>query len=926
MNQPTPPFRQNLPRFTLAGRLALVQLAVTLTLALAIGGVCYWLIAETLEKQLKARLASNALVISNTTQHFLETVSLHFLKLSEDKAVLRYTQSYNELALLSGFEQYITSFDWISYANVQGNEEVKRHRDGREPILEDISSTTLFSRSMSLPNKVHLSDSMDSVSAEGKPAVHLGIFIIDYFGQRLGYISAQVTLTPFVEHLKEFVLGDDVRVYVADRGGQVLYDSQGTGVGRYITGTSGAADAGNGYEKTSMLRTSFLDDDDCHVAMAFVPGYDWQVFSVMTYADYVLPLKTLRTTIAGVIVLASIVLAILKGILVRKLLQPVGMLTQATHQIAYSGDLSGEVEWASTDELGFMANSFNHMLERLRSSQAALLEERSYTENIISSMADAVIVTDTENVIVKINQAVSDLTGYDPDEIIGRKAMSLVASGHQSAIVFTGDMAFHEGRIRSMESSLTTKGGRNVAVSVSGAMIEDTRGTHIGNVFVAKDITSLKQAQAHLNHLANHDSLTGLPNRLLLEDRLNQALARIGWQNRTIALFLLDLDQFKLVNDTLGHSAGDLLLKVVAKRLCHCVRDGDTVARLGGDEFVVVLDDMAKVEDIQKIAENILQSLREPIDLQGHKYTATTSIGISYAPQQGISPDTLMKNADTAMYQAKRAGRNNYQIYDPQMHLETRSLFHMEVELRKALEGNEFQVFYQPVVDATTRRTVAVEALVRWPQADGTVRSPAEFIHIVEDIGLILPLGRKIFEDACREVKGLHEKGFTHLGLSVNIFNRQFRDPNLAKTIQEILHVTKFPAAKLDLELTEGVLMENDGQAAKNLDALRQLGVTLSVDDFGTGYSSLGNLKRFQLDTLKIDRSFVAGLPDSESDQTLTGAIIGLAHKLGLQVEAKGVENEAQAAYLAGEGIERFQGYLFSREVPAEQLEKFLAA
>jgi diguanylate cyclase (GGDEF)-like protein/PAS domain S-box-containing protein len=895
-------------------------------LALTIGGVCYWLIAQTLEKQLKVRLATNTLVIANTTRSFLDSTSRVFVQLSEDKAVLKYAKSYNELALLRGFEQYIPSFEWISYANVQGVEEVKRNRDDHEPKLETVSSTILFSRSMALPNRVHLSDSKDGISAEGKPEVHFGIFIVDYFGQRLGYISAQLGLTGFNEYLTEFVRADDVAVYVADSGGQIIYDSQETGVGRYITRINDTESTVDVFENVSMLRTSFLDYGDCLVAKAFVPGYDWQVFSVMTYADYVLPLRTLRTTIAGVIGLVSIVLAGLKWLLVRKLLQPVGMLTQATHQVAYSGDLSGKVEWASTDELGFLANSFNHMLERLRSSQEALFEERSYTENIISSIADAVIVTDTKNVIVKINQAVEDLTGISADEIIGRKAMSLVASDQQAAIISMGKMVFLEGRIRSMESSLTTKGGREVAVSVSGAMIEDLQGKHIGNVFVAKDITSLKQAQAHLNHLANHDSLTGLPNRLLLEDRLNQALARIAWHNRTMALLLLDLDQFKLVNDTLGHSAGDMLLKVVAKRLCHCVRDGDTVARLGGDEFVVVLDDMAKVDDIKKIADKILKLLREPIDLQGHKYTATTSIGISYAPQQGSSPDALMKNADTAMYQAKRAGRNNYQIYDPQMHLETRSLFHMEVELRKALENNEFEVFYQPIVEAGSRRTVAVEALVRWPQADGTVRSPADFLQIAEDIGLILPLGRKIFEDACRDVKGLHDKGFTHLVLSVNISDRQFRDSNLSNTIKKVLHATQFPVSKLDLELTEGILIDDDGQATKTLNTLRQLGVTLSVDDFGTGYSSLGKLKRFPLDTLKIDRSFVAGLPDSKSDRALTTAIIGLAHKLGLQVVAEGVENEEQAAYLENEGAERFQGYFFSPAVSVEQLEKFLSS
>ncbi|BBO82311.1 hypothetical protein DSCO28_28770 [Desulfosarcina ovata subsp. sediminis] len=912
-------------RFTLAGRLVFVQLVSTLTIAVAVGGIGYWLILNTLENSRCDQLCAQATALSSITHRFIESSSSHLRQLADGKAVEKYFNSFNDMALLGYFATFDRYFEWISYANASGVEEVKRHREGRPMALQDISSTPLFIKSVADPDLVHVADSIDR--PDGNPEIRFGKFIVNYFGDRLGYVSAQVPLSDFRIHITQLSINPDVRTIVVDRGGQIVHDSQMTDIGLRIDAINPETVGikGDDSHPTAVVRTAFLDCRDCLVSIAVVPDYGWRIINTIRYADFVKPFKTFCLTAAGAI---AVILTIVAGVVVgyvRHLVKPIALLTHTTHQIAHSGDMNRTVKWQSGDEIGDLADSFNHMLGRLRDTHQKLVEERTFSENIITSMADAVIVTDSKNIIVKVNQAVMDLLGIEENEVVGHTLSSFIAPDQDLLMRAVDEDIVCDGAMRSIESVLIGSGKQRVSVSISGAMIVDSGGRTSGRVFVAKDITKLRQAHARLRYLANHDSLTGLPNRLLLEDRLKQALSRIRWRNRLIAVLFLDLDRFKLVNDTLGHSAGDKLIKIVAGRLSSRVRDGDTVARLGGDEFVVILDDVAKVEDVETIAGKILASFDETINLDGHPYTTTTSIGISIAPEHGDDAETLMKHADTAMYRAKRAGRNNYQIYLPDMQIDARSIFHLEVAMRQAMEKKAFKIHFQPIVEARTRCIYGVEALLRWEVSDGNLKRPDDFLPIAEETGLILPLGRWILKHSCAQVKQWHDMGHPQLSLFVNVSDRQFRDPDFVGLIQDTLHQTGFPADKLNLELTEGILIQDVGQAIKTLQSFKTLGVTVSVDDFGTGYSSLAHLKRFPVDILKIDRSFVAGLFESRHDLAITKAIVGLAHTLGLKIIAEGVEHEKQAAFLEQHGAEMLQGFLFAKALPAGELEQYLS-
>lgn len=926
MNPSHNPLQRSRIRFPIAGRLVAVQLIAALIIALVVGGISYWLISRTLEASQRDQLCANVAALSSISHHFIASHSDHLQQLVNDKAIDKYVNAFNDLALLKHFESFDRYFEWISYANQHGVEEVKRQRHGEPMALKDISATPLFIESAADPDHVHLADAVNPVDRE--PEIRLGKYIINYFGEPLGYVSAQVPLADLHQSLGQIPVNPDVRTIVTDRRGRILHDSRAAYVGEDIHSVSPEADRLNGGDlhQAVAMRAAFLDCSDCFIAVSVVPDYGWRIFNAIRYQDFIKPFKQLCFTAAGMI---TVILAVIVGgivLYVRRLVKPIGLLTLTTHQIAHSGNMDQHVVWRSGDEMGALAESFNHMLQRLRKVQKELVDERAFSENIIASMADAVIVTDSADTIVKVNQAVTDLLGYDEREILGRPLSLCIAPDQDLLLHATTTDIVREGAMRSIDSALIDRHQQRIPVSISGAMILDSAGGTAGKVFVAKDITQLKQAHARLNYLANHDSLTGLPNRLLLEDRLRQALSRIKWRDRLIAVLFLDLDRFKLVNDTLGHSAGDKLIKIVAERLRRSVREGDTVTRLGGDEFVVVLNDVAKLADVRAIAEKILASFRETVDLDGHPYTTTTSIGISISPEHGNDTETLMRHADTAMYQAKRAGRNNYQFYVSDMQTDTRSVFHLEMAMRQALENDDYRVYYQPIVDARTRRAVGVEALLRWQDIDGEMKLPAEFIPIAEETGLILPLGRWIFGHACAQVKQWQDMGYRQLSLSVNISDRQFRDPTIVEFIEETLRQTGFPADKLNFELTESILIQDIGQAKKTLAAFKSLGAKVSVDDFGTGYSSLAHLKRFPLDILKIDRSFVAGLKESKHDLAIAEAIIGLAHTLGLEVIAEGVENESQAALLRERGAEMLQGFLFSRALPAVELEQLLSA
>ncbi|SFC57259.1 bifunctional diguanylate cyclase/phosphodiesterase [Massilia yuzhufengensis] len=437
------------------------------------------------------------------------------------------------------------------------------------------------------------------------------------------------------------------------------------------------------------------------------------------------------------------------------------------------------------------------------------------------------------------------------------------------------------------------------------------------NALLQEEINERRQAEARAHHMAYHDSLTGLPNRVLLSDRLDCALRAAQRSGRTLAVMFLDLDRFKTINDSLGHATGDHLLREVAKRLCAAVRDSDTVARLGGDEFVVLLPDAGGAAECALVGDKIIEALATPFPFEGHSLHISPSIGICLCPDDGDDVETLMRHADAAMYHAKAAGRNNYQFFDQRMNQAAARRFELESNLRGALGRDEFELHYQPIIDTATRRLHALEVLLRWRRAGGRLVGPDEFIPILEENGTIVPVGEWVIRSACEQSVAWQAQGLAAVPLAINLSARQFMHDGLVESMRRIVGETGIDPALVEFEITETALMQHGGQTLEILRQINGMGMRLSIDDFGTGYSSLAYLKRFPVRKIKIDRAFVRELEASAEDRAIVAAVMALANSLQLSVVAEGVETEGQYALLGSYGCQFAQGYLFARPLPA---------
>ena len=437
---------------------------------------------------------------------------------------------------------------------------------------------------------------------------------------------------------------------------------------------------------------------------------------------------------------------------------------------------------------------------------------------------------------------------------------------------------------------------------------------------VLQDISERKRFEQKLSEMASFDTLTGLPNRNLLNDRLVQSLAHARRSDGLMAVGFVDLDRFKIINDTLGHDAGDELLKEIARRLANCLRSSDTVARQGGDEFVVVLNDLLRPEDATIVAQKLLDALSPPMTLNGREIVPGASIGFALYPQDGDNLQALLMSADKAMYAAKQAGRGQFRFFDPELNRAANDWLEVGAELHHALERGEFELHYQPKVNLRSGAITGVEALLRWRSPDMGLVPPNKFIPILEETGLILEVGEWVIARACRQARLWQEEGLPPLRIAVNLSPRQFQQRDLALRIRTIIDQPDFLPEYLELEITESMVMQHVERAIATLEELRQIGIHIAIDDFGTGYSSLAVLKRFPIDCLKVDRSFVRDIPEDVDDMAITRAVILLAHSLDLSVVAEGVETEAQREFLVDCGCDEMQGFLFSRPLPAAEL------
>lgn len=434
-----------------------------------------------------------------------------------------------------------------------------------------------------------------------------------------------------------------------------------------------------------------------------------------------------------------------------------------------------------------------------------------------------------------------------------------------------------------------------------------------------------KQAEDHIHFMANHDALTGLPNRALLNDQLTQAVLHAQRYDRRVTVLFIDLDNFKAVNDVHGHNAGDELLKLVASRMVDCLRATDTVVRLSGDEFVILLNDQPKYANIvTETLQKIRAAIAEVARLKGHDLRVTSSIGIANYPDDGTDADTLLANADAAMYRAKEIGRDNFQFYTPDLNAKAHEKLLLQKELRNAVARSEFVLLYQPQVDLRTGRVFAVEALIRWNHPTLGLTPPIKFIPMAEETGLIVPIGDWVLHEACRQNKAWQDAGLPHVNICVNISARQFLEKDVISSVVSALRESGLESEYLELELTESLIMQDVDHAVATMEALQALGVQLSIDDFGAGYSSLAALKHFPIVRLKIDKSFIAELPNNENDKAIATALISLGQKLNLRVIAEGVETDEQIAFLRDNNCDEMQGYHFSKPIAARDIEKLL--
>ncbi len=569
--------------------------------------------------------------------------------------------------------------------------------------------------------------------------------------------------------------------------------------------------------------------------------------------------------------------------------------------------------------------------ERLFTGIIRDITERKQAEEQIRKLSHAVeqspsvvMIVGTDGNVQYVNPKFTQITGYVPEEIIGQNPR-MMQSGEKSPEEYKELWdAITSGKEWRGEFHNKKKNGELYWEAASISPVKDAKGVTTHYIKVSEDVTKRKRAEEKIKYMAYHDALTGLSNRKHFMERLDQGLVHARRTGRMLAVIFLDLDRFKTINDTLGHDMGDLLLQSTAGRLKNCVRKEDTVARQGGDEFTLLIAEVSHVKDAVGIADKILESIKQPYMLEGHELFITTSIGVAFFPDDGEDAETLLKNADVAMYRAKDEGRNGYQLYTPAMQANALEKLELENSLRRAMERNELTVYYQPQVSLKTGEIVGVEALARWRHNEKGMLPAMEFIPLAEDIGLIVPIGEWVLRTACEQNRAWQGAGLPPIRMAVNLSVLMFQQKGLVDVVNGVLKETGLAPEFLELEVTETVLMKDFAAAATTLITLKDMGVHVAIDDFGTGYSSLSYLKRLSVDRLKIDGSFVRDLTIHPDDDAIVTATVAMAHSLKLSALAEGVETRPQLEFLRSVQCDDMQGNLFSKPLPPEEFEGLL--
>ncbi|MCK4587563.1 MAG: EAL domain-containing protein [Gammaproteobacteria bacterium] len=556
----------------------------------------------------------------------------------------------------------------------------------------------------------------------------------------------------------------------------------------------------------------------------------------------------------------------------------------------------------------------------------ALNESQKMLQLVLDSIPVRVFWKDTDSIYLGCNRLFAMDAGLDsPEQIIGKSDFDLAWTEQAELYRLDDRKVIQAGKPKlNYEEPQTSPDGTSLWLRTSKIPLTDLSGTVIGVMGTYEDITSMKQSQEKVDFLAYHDPLTRLPNRLLLNDRLKHSLQRAEREKTQVAVLFIDLDNFKNINDSLGHPTGDFLLQEVGERIKSLVRVDDTVARLGGDEFIVVMEEIGDAQDSTLLAKKLVSAFNQPFTAKGRELYLTLSIGISIYPSDGADSETLIRNADSAMYRAKAEGRNDYQFYTSALTTAAFERLTLENALRRALENDEFILHYQPQYSLDTGKLTGLEALIRWQHPDMGVIAPDKFIPLAEESGIIVAIGEWVLRTACNQMKSFLDSGYLVERISINISGVQFQRESIVDTIVGVLEETNLDPKSLELEITESVIMQETNKTVKILNEIRQQGITIAVDDFGTGYSSLSYLKRLPVNKLKVDRSFVRDIPRDLNDEAITRAVIALGQALNLKVIAEGVETEEQQIFLKSLGCNEAQGNLYSRPLPVEELAEIL--
>ncbi len=567
----------------------------------------------------------------------------------------------------------------------------------------------------------------------------------------------------------------------------------------------------------------------------------------------------------------------------------------------------------------------------LRITEEALFEEKERAQVTLNSIGDAVLTTDLNGKVTYLNLVAEKMTGWTLEEAMGHTlstVFNIIDGKTRNPSPSPAERAIAQNKVVDLSADciLVRRDGSESDIEDSSAPIHNRRGDVIGAVLVFHDVSESRAMALKMSYLAQHDFLTGLPNRLLLTERLSRAMGMGRRHGKQVALLFIDLDYFKHINDSLGHSLGDQLLKSVAQRLVSSVRVTDTVCRQGGDEFVILLSEIERPQDVVQVVEKLLAAFINPHHIAGHELHVTLSIGVAIYPNDGTQVDTILQNADTAMYHAKARGRNNCQFFNVAMNTRAVQRLLIENSLRRALRCQEFVLHYQPKVNLESGTMTGAEALIRWQDPDIGLIYPAEFVPIAEECGLIVPIGLWVLGEVCRQLQVWESEGLRNVPVAVNVSAVEFRHKNFLPMLENLLEKTGLSPQLLELELTERIVMHDAEMSASVLHAIKSMGIQLAIDDFGTGYSSLSYLKRFPIDTLKIDQSFVRDITRDSSDATIVSAVIGMGRNLNQRVVAEGVETFEQLDFLKAHHCEEGQGYQFSRPLVADEFAQLLVA